>query len=111
MAIEELELSMEVGATTSECVTYTPANGKDFRVLSFHGEAAFDANAAVELIWIHNHDTEDEDVLWTIKGSGGLAHMIRRTDADGTRKLALCLDNGLGGAVYMSGHARIFVED
>lgn len=111
MGVEVLYLSKEVASSTMDCDTYTPANGKSFKILEFVGDAAFDANAAVKLVWILDHATEDEDPIWTIKGSGKMPHSVEKANADGTRKLGLCLDNGLGGAIYMSGYARIWVED
>jgi len=111
MALIELRLSMEVGSGNRECDTLTPANGKDFRVLQFVGESSYDPNAAVEMIWILDHATESEDPIWTIKGSGRMPSEMTKENADGTRKLGLCLDNGLAGSIYMSGWALIWVED
>ena len=111
MAIIELSLSMEVAGESMECDVYIPANGKRFKVLNFEGEAAFDVNAAVKLVWIMNHVSETAETLWSIKGAGQLPKSISRSNADGIRKLSLCLDNGLTGAVFLSGHARIWVEE
>ena len=61
------------------------------------------------------HATESIDPLWTMKGSGEMPYRVRdktqRENADGVRKLGLCLDNGLQGPVLMSGYARIIIED
>ena len=111
MAIVELRLSMEVAAETMECDVYTPPSGKKFEVLIFQAEAAFNVNAAVALVWIHDHTTEAQDTLWSTKGSGHMGKPVTRTNADGVRKLSLCLDNGLTGPAFLSGYARILVED
>ena len=63
------------------------------------------------LVWIHDHTTEAQDTLWSTKGSGHMGKPVTRTNADGVRKLSLCLDNGLTGPAFLSGYARILVED
>lgn len=100
----EMIISLDVGYGDAECETYTPANGVEFNIIAFHGEAAFDPNAAVELVWDSDGTPE---ILWTIKGSGQCPISFTRT-GDGTKKLALCLDNGMAsGSVYMSGYALV----
>ena len=111
--IIELKVVKKVAGGTRECDTFVPPAGKILHLLSFHGEGAFDPNCTVKLIWIFDHATETEDALWTIKGSSRLpeSYSPMRSDANGVRKIGLCLDNGLVMDVYMSGYARIWVED
>ena len=100
-----LTLSKSVAATTEDSTDFTPATG-DFFITTFHGEAAYDTNCAVKLIWDFGGT---EEILWSTKGSAILDIEITRT-GDGVKKLALTLDNGLAGAIIMSGMAKIVQE-
>ena len=115
MAIIELYLSTEVAANTIEADAYIPGDGKAFKILELYGESAYTTNSSVGIIWIYDHGTESEDPIWTIEGAGVMPISVRnktkKTNADGVRKLGLCLDNGLSGPLYMSGYARLWVED
>ena len=115
MAVIELYVSTEVSSTTMECDTYVPASGKKFKVLDFYGVAPPDVNCSVDLIWILDHSTESEDLIWNIENTGSIPAVAKaktlKTDADGIRKLGLCLNNGLTGSVYMSGYAKIWIQD
>jgi len=102
----DLMISKEVAATTEDCDNFVPASG-EFSVISFHGEAAFDPNCAVKLVW--DWGEAGEEILWSTKGAGKMAMPIIRT-GDGVKKLAVCLDNGLSGPVVMSGHAKVEQE-
>ena len=91
-------------------VEITPTANKDIIIYSFIGEGAFDANAAVRLVWKYNHATEAEENIWTIKGSSRMANkkIIDKSEVDGIRKIALVLTNTMGsGSVLMSGEAVI----
>lgn len=108
-----LELSEDVTSVAPNNEIFleiTPISGKDVIIHSFAGEAAFDANAAVRVVWKYNHATEAEENIWTIKGSAKMAHkkIIDKADVDGVRKIALVLTNTMAsGSVLMSGEAVI----
>lgn len=102
----ELEISKEVAASTEDCDTYTPANGSVVNILKFVGSAAFSPNASVKLVW--DWDGAGETVLWSHKGEGVAPKRFQVT-GDGVKKLAVCLDNGETGALFMSGYAEIEV--
>lgn len=107
MSTLKLCISKEVDSETEECIVHTPANGVSVTVLNFDGEAAYTTNAAVKLVWKYDHATEAEEILWSIKGSGHAPTRFDITDADGVRKLAVCLDNGETGSIFMSGFAEV----
>jgi hypothetical protein len=89
-----------------ECDSYIPAG--EWTIKKFHGEAAFNPNCAVKLVW--DYQGAGEEILWSIKGSGVMPVPVTRT-GDGVKKVAVCLDNGLvEGPVIMSGHAEIEEE-
>lgn len=110
-ADHEMTISEEVSSGSEECVSYTPPSGNDVHIYLFAGEAAYTKNAAVKLVW--DYGGGGETVIWTIKGSGSMpfTHVIPSADIDGVKKLAICLDNGESGALFMSGHAEIWVDD
>ena len=68
-------------------------------------------NAVVKLIWKWNHATESEVIIWSVKGDAAMPFSYEIDDADGVRKLAVCLENGLAGAVYMSAYCKFTEED
>jgi len=112
MAKQVLYLAKSVSASTEDCDTYTVPNGKDVTVIDFHGEAAFSASSAVKIIW----DSGGADtILWAMKGSGEMpkkaAEDFPTMTGNGTKKIALCLDNGEGSSIFMSGHVILEVED
>jgi hypothetical protein len=112
MASTRVELigSQEVAASTEESFEYTPANGKKFIVDQFFGDGAFSQNVVVKLVWDYGGGAEQ--VLWTIKGSSQLPpNKTFELTGNGTKKLALALDNGASGPVYISGFIRAWVED
>jgi len=94
----QLVISKEVAAQTEECVTFIPPSG-EFFVTHFIGEAAFDTNCAVKVVWDSDGTPE---ILFSTKGST-IADLDISRIGDGVKKLALCLDNGLLGPVVMSG--------
>lgn len=104
----QLLISKDVTAGNEDCDTYIPANGVEINITDFHGEGAFDPNAAVKLIW--DYSGGGEEILWTIKGSSQAPIQFKRT-GDGVKKIAICLDNGMSsGSVFMSGYANIIEE-
>jgi len=109
MAWNELKISKSVTAGTKAATTITPANGKIVTVGVFKGEAAFTAISSVMLIW--DYQGAGETCIWTVKGSGSMPFKHIITDADGTKKLAVCLDNGEASDIVMSGFADVYVKD
>ena len=108
MSVIELSISKEVAAQTEDSDTYTPANGVTVQVLLFAGSSPHDANTIVKLVW--DWDGAGEEILWAIEGQ----HTAPRRFSimgDGTKKLAVALDNGLTDPVTMSGYARVEVPD
>ena len=105
--VTEVRISEEVAASTEEyddsCV---PATG-NFDIVVFHGEGAFDPNAAVKLVW--DFGGGSEEVIWTIKGSGSMPFRITLT-GNNSKKLAVTLDNGMSGSIFMSGYFKIIQE-
>jgi len=112
MSRQVLYLAKAVASATEDCETYTPANGKSVRVISMHSEAAFSANSAVKIVWDYSGTPV---VLWAAKGSGSLPLAITEDFpamvGDGTKKIAVCLDNGETGTIFMSGHVILEVGD
>lgn len=111
MAIIELYKCAKVAGTTRVCDSYTPANGKKFRILDFCGETATGGGCAVMLMWdIDGAKTP----LWVIKGSGNMPQIVgpqTEQTGDGTKKVGLCLRNDDAADVFMAGYAKIRVED
>ncbi len=108
----DLRLSQQVDGLTQECVTYTPPAGSEVGVKLFSGEGTGQPNAAALLIWKFQHATETEEILWSTKFSSSASQAIRILDAgetDGVRDIALCLDNGEVGDLYMSCYVRLVV--
>ena len=105
-----IEISKEVNGFTEDYAAHTPANGKNFIVMAFEGSGvAASLNAVVKLVW--DFGGAGETVLWTIKGNDFMKHHIDDTLGDGTKKLAVVLDNGEAGPVFMSGYCRILEEE
>lgn len=100
-----ISLSKSVAATTEDVSTFIPATG-DFWVTGFCGEASFDTNCAVKIIWDYGGT---EEILWSTKGSTNVPLNIKRT-GDNAKKIALTLDNGLAGSVIMSGMCTIIQD-
>ena len=112
MAKQTLYLAKSVTAATEDCDTYVVPNGKKVTVINMHGEAAFSANSAVKVVW---DSSGTPVILWATKGSGsipkGVSEDFPVMTGDGIKKIALCLDNGEAGTIFMSGHVILEVED
>jgi len=112
MASQKLLLAKNVTSFNEECVTHVVPSGKKVWIMRFHGEAAFSPNSAVKLVW--DMGGAGEEILWSIKGGGdiplGAAEAIEKT-GDGVKKMAVCLDNGESGSIFMSGFALLEIED
>lgn len=111
MAIEKLYLSKEVAANTEECDTHVVENGKNVKILAFHGEGAFDMNVAIKAVWDYSGT---EEILWSIEGSGSMPNYVTsetEKTGNGTKKMALCLDNGTNGPVVLSGTIVLEIDD
>jgi hypothetical protein len=98
--------SIEVPSGQTVAETYTPGSGvSELAICYFRGDGAFNPNAVVKLVWKYDHATEEEINIWTTKGGGEMPCAYSITDCDGTRKLAVVLENGLDGPIAMSGMA------
>lgn len=113
MARQALYIAKSVTSGNEDSDTYTVPNGKKVTVVSFNGEAAFSPNSAVKIVWDFGGGAEA--VLWSIKGSDKIDSRITQDfptmTGDGTKKIAVALDNGEAGSVFLSGHATLEVED
>jgi len=112
MGFETLKISKKVMATTEDTSEITPASGKIVTILRFRGSAPSSLKSTVKLIWDYGGVGERE--LWTIEGND----VIPRDEfsdevlvGDGTKILAVTLDNGESSDVFMTGSAKIFVKD
>jgi hypothetical protein len=110
MDIIELKISKEVAASTADAETHTPAAGKKVSIRQFVGSAAFVVNCVVRLVW--KYGVAGETIFWTINGDSKMPYALYLPDAevDGVNKLAIVLDNGTAGPVYMSGFLEVGEE-
>lgn len=104
MILEKAGLVQNGVPQVSEVV---PSAGKTVFIDSFEGNDATSAMAACLLIW--DYGGAGEEVLWAINQGVGLPHDIRRS-ADGTKKLAVVLDNACTQDYYMSA-ACVWLEE
>ena len=108
MSVKEISISQEVLSGIEVCEHYTPKNGEKIRVLEFVGSSAFVSNAVVKLIWDFNGT--NEEVLWSHKGEGSCPVNFELI-GDNVKKIAVCLDNGENGPLFMSGYLRMAVKN
>lgn len=102
----QLKLSKLVTKATEDAITFIPETGL-FYVSEFIADAAFDSHCAVKLVW--DYGQAGETLLWSIKGSHSVNLDLELT-GDGSKKLAVCLDNGLDDSVVLSGYALVVQE-
>lgn len=109
--IVDLRISELVSVGAEEAETYTPASGKTVSVLKFQGDSPFSKNSVTRIAW--KYDTVNEVTLWTVKGSSRLDEKIEipSNEVNGVNKIAVVLENGELGSVYMSAYAKIEVSD
>jgi len=113
MAIIELYKSGDINTLTQVVDETVIPIGKRFRIIEFHGETPSDGQAAVIVIW---DDASAKDSLWAIQNGSQMPAQVglktlRSGVSDGIKKLTLCLSNNSANRVYMSGYAKIWVED
>lgn len=99
----DLHIADLVLAGTQKVVEITPTSGTTVYVESFEGNDSTAALAACLLIW--DHGGAGEEILWAINQGQGLPNDLRRV-ADGTKKLAIVLDNACNSDYYMSAHCE-----
>jgi len=104
----ELKMSKEIPTVDKDGVEHVPANGSIITIPIFEAAGAVKEHATVKLIW--DYGGAGEEVIWTIHGDGKMpfSHVI--TDTDGTKILAVCLDNQEGSNLFMSGYALVLEE-
>lgn len=109
--ITELIISQEVPAGTEVASSMVPASGKKTVINIFQGSAAYNPNAVCKLVW--KFGSGSETVLWTVKGESQLPTKIELPigEIDGVNVLAITLDNGNSGNLFMSAYAVIVSED
>jgi len=105
----ELAVSSEVASGTTDCDFYVPPSGSIVNIVFFRADAAFSTNSVVRITWKNDHGTESPVHLWTIKGDGEMPYQPEITDTDGVREIAVCLENGDAGGLFMSGYALLKV--
>ena len=112
MSVSEIEfrVSKLVASLMQESQSYVPPEGSSVVISEFSAEAAYDRDIEVAIIW--DFEGEDEDFLWTVKGSGSLKQRIEipAEEVDGVKKLALILDNGTISELTMSASMTILVD-
>lgn len=109
MPIVEMLIAQEVTAGTEVASTYIPVSGKLLTVTLFQGSAAYTQNAVCRLAW--KYGSGSEQTLWTVKGESRLPTAIDlpNNEIDGINTLALILDNGTSGPLYLSAYAKLWI--
>jgi hypothetical protein len=77
-----------------------PANGKTWELVRFVGSAAYLPDTRVKLVW--DVGGAGEEVIASTHGDANL-EMVRQVVGDGTRKLALVLENDSLAARVLGG--------
>lgn len=72
-----------------------PANGKTWEIVRFVGSAAYLSTTAVKLVW--DAGGAGEEVIASTHGDANL-ELVRQVVGDGTKKLALVLENDASAA-------------
>ena len=98
--IKSLMLTKEVNSSTTESNTVIPANGAEIEISFFEGHAAYTVNSCVKAIWDLDGTPE---IIWSTKGDTTSNNLSFSATGDGSKKLAVCLENGEDGALVMSG--------
>jgi len=108
----KLRISKEVTAGETDIDFYIPPAGKTVSIVKFAGDGAFSQNSVVRLTWKNNEVEANRVHIWTIKGETKMPdqYEIPSSDTDGVRELAVCLENGEAGALFMSGYAFLKVQ-
>lgn len=111
MSSIDLRVSDIVLGSREKYQSYTPSQGKKIVVKFFGAEGFYDRNSMCKLIWKFNHESESEEILWAIRGTGIMPRelIIPPSDVDGVRQLAVTCDNADLTSVIMSAWARIKV--
>ncbi len=93
--IEHLLIASPVPTVGQVVTEYTPVADKDLVLSEFFAEVPTDSLATVCLIWNYNHATEPQEIIWIITTSGKMPfkYLVPAANVDGTRKLAVVLDN------------------
>lgn len=97
--IKELIISKRSAAAESTASAYVPPNGAILIIESFNGESGFSTDTVVRLEW-------NGVIIWTTKGSGKMPFEKVIDDCDGTKKLALIVDNGINSSIYLSAYVK-----
>ena len=106
----KFRISEVVSSETQEYQHYTPPAGSSFEILDFVAEANYTQNSEVRVVW--DYEGQNEEYLWTIKGSGRMDAriFIDAEEVDGVKKLALICDNGELNQNTMSAYMAVEVS-
>ena len=77
-----------------------PATGKTWEIVRFVGAAAYTPDTAVKLVW--DLGGAGEEVIASTHGDANL-ELVRQVAGDGTKKLALVLENDSAAARVLGG--------
>ena len=89
-----------VSALGREVKDQVPANGKTWEIVRFVGSAAYLSTTAVKLVW--DFGGPGEEVIASTHGDANL-ELVRQVVGDGTKKLALVLENDAPSAQVLGG--------
>jgi hypothetical protein len=89
-----------VAALGSVVKDQVPANGKTWEIVRFVGSAAYLPETVVKLVW--DLGGSAEEVIASTHGDANL-ELVRQVAGDGTRKLALVLENDSLAARVLGG--------
>ncbi len=113
MPFKTLRKATTVNSGQAIAVTATPANGKKIIVTKFIGNDTSSAKASCKLVWDYDGTPES---LWIINEGSPFEGEIETLEddseivGDGTKKLAIVLDNGCSDAYNMSAFCEYFEE-
>lgn len=77
-----------------------PANGKTWEVVRFIGSGAYLPTTAVKLVW--DYGGAGEEVIAATHGDANV-EMVRQVVGDGTKRLAIVLENDSESAQVLGG--------
>lgn len=89
-----------VGALGRVVKDQVPANGKTWEIIRFVGSAAYVATTSVKLVW--DYGGAGEEIIASTHGDANV-EMVRQVVGDGTKKLALVLENDSDSAQSLGG--------
>jgi len=101
-------ISEKIDPVTVVFQEYVPPNGSTITLQEFFAEGAYTANSEARVVW--DFEGDQEELLWTIKGSGTFRNRVKIENADGVKKIALVCDNGEQQPMTISAFMTITVQ-